>query len=642
MVCPSCNTPNRDDAKFCKKCGHPINTEAIEVTAVPEAKQSSAPLPASADPSNIVEDISLAPTQILTAEQMMAYHRRRWEHETEVEQQARQQRESGASAANGDVKDASSASLQGDAGQGNVGNTGATGNPENLDIADRPTVLFNPAQNEGAAVPLTPVSVQNDEPIPPPPPPIVLGQGENIVEQTGEAQQMDGNEAESGTSDQPAMQADASRENEVVAPAGSEKKENMPEITAGQSAESTESNESNKPTESNTGDTTSPAGEFAVLTVGTLVGGRYEVTDVVSDEAQGHVYSVIDRQGYQHCWNCGTEENGEGDEFCNDCGAELLNIPYVMHEYPASGEKGAEASVLQGNIVNTFVDAGKTYAIEQEQVEQNVFPNGIHLVAASDSDAGDVRRSDPNEDSTLILQMQRIHESISVPMGVYIVADGMGGHDNGQLASRVAINIIAERMVRELLDAPLALEKSGQSVQPADEETLVTLLQGAVEDANAAICAVNQREKTDMGSTITGFMIVGEHAYILNVGDSRTYMVRGGQIYQLTNDHSLVGQLVAGGLIQPDDVYTHPQRNQIFRSLGDKLNVQVDIFKQQLHPGDILLSCCDGLWEMIRNPQIESILNTAIAPQAACTQLVETANTNGGEDNISVVVVYVS
>lgn len=654
MVCPSCHTQNRDDAKFCKKCGHPINTEAIEVTAVAEAKQTSAPPSASVNPSSVVEDISLAPTQILTAEQMMAYHRRRWEHETEAEQRAKQQRESGVPAANGDVKDASSAPLQGDTGQGNVGNTGTTGNPENLDIADMPTLLFNPSQNEGASVLSTPVSVQNDEPIPPPPPPTVFGQGENIVEQTGDAQQMDGNEAQSSASNQPAIQADAARENsenEVVTSAGSEKKENMPETIAGQSPESTESNESNKPTESNAGDTPSPAGEFAVLAVGTLVGGRYEVTEVVNDDANTtpsggqvieHVYAVIDHQGYQHCWNCGTEENGEGDEFCNDCGAELLNIPYVMHEYPASGEKGVEASVLQGNIVNTFVDAGKTYAIEQEQVEQNVFPNGIHLVAASDSDAGDVRRSDPNEDSTLILQMQRIHESISVPMGVYIVADGMGGHDNGQLASRVAINIIAERMARELLDAPLALEKSGQSVQPADEETLVTLLQGAVEDANAAICAVNQREKTDMGSTITGFMIVGEHAYILNVGDSRTYMVRSGQIYQLTNDHSLVGQLVAGGLIQPDDVYTHPQRNQIFRSLGDKLNVQVDIFKQQLHPGDILLSCCDGLWEMIRNPQIESILNTAIGPQAACTQLLETANTNGGEDNISVVVVYVS
>ena len=152
---------------------------------------------------------------------------------------------------------------------------------------------------------------------------------------------------------------------------------------------------------------------------------------------------------------------------------------------------------------------------------------------------------------------------------------------------------------------------------------------------------MNQRDKTDMGSTITGFMVVGDYAYILNVGDSRTYMIRGEQIYQLTTDHSLVGQLVAGGLISPDDVYTHPQRSQIFRSLGDKLNVQIDIFKQQLRPADILLSCSDGLWEMVRNPQIESILNNAPDPQIACTQLLEAANTNGGEDNVSAVVVFV-
>src|SRR5579872_3866461 len=643
MVCPSCDTQNRDDAKFCKKCGHPFHTEAsaaIEVTAAPEANRAPASAPSNTGPANVVEDISLAPTQILTGEQMMAYHRRRWEREAEAEQNAA----SAMPSANGDVKAAqsepSTAPAPGEMRQGNVSNVGKTGEQENLDIADMPTMLINPTQNEEAGTaPQTPLpSVQNDQPIPPPPPHIVFGQEEKNAEDTG---------ITDSESNQPTAQADASREkngNEATMASGSEEKENMPETTAGQSTESSES------TGSNAEETPSTGGDFAVLAVGTLLDGRYEVTEVVSDDAQSHVYAVVDHQGYQHCWNCGTEENSEGDEFCNDCGAELLNIPYVMHEYPASvadgqgepGEKSAEASVLQGNIVNTFVDAGKTYAIEQEQVEQNAFPNGVHLAAASDSDAGDVRRSDPNEDSTLVLQMQRIHESVSVPMGVFIVADGMGGHDNGQLASRVAINIIAERMVRELLNAPLTQEKSGQPVQLADEEAMVALLQGTIEDANAAICAVNQREKTDMGSTITGFMIIGEHAYILNVGDSRTYMVRGGQIYQLTNDHSLVGQLVAGGLIQPDDVYTHPQRNQIFRSLGDKLNVQVDIFKQQLHPGDVLLSCCDGLWEMIRNPQIESILNTASGPQMACTQLVETANTNGGEDNISVVVVYVS
>ena len=390
-------------------------------------------------------------------------------------------------------------------------------------------------------------------------------------------------------------------------------------------------------------------GNFPVLPVGTTVVERYEITQVVSDNQQEHIYQVVDRQGYQHCWNCGSEQNAEGDEFCIDCGASLLNVPYVMHEYPAAstkneGEDAAntqDAHVLQGSIINTFVEQGHTYVVEQPQVEQNAFPNGVRLLAACDSDAGDVRRSDPNEDSTLVLLLQRVFESSGTPQGVFIVADGLGGHDSGQLASRTTINIIAERLVRELLAAPLSAEKNGETVKPFDEDALIALFHGSIEDANTVLCQKNQADKTDMGSTITGFMISGDHAYIINVGDSRTYMLRGQQLYQLTTDHSLVGQLVASGLIEPDDVYTHPQRSQIFRSLGDKLNVQIDMFKQQLHPGDILLSCSDGLWEMVRNPQIESILNNAPDPQTACAQLIETANTNGGEDNISAVVVFV-
>jgi len=196
-------------------------------------------------------------------------------------------------------------------------------------------------------------------------------------------------------------------------------------------------------------------------------------------------------------------------------------------------------------------------------------------------------------------------------------------------------------LLQELLSEPLLLEKNGEPPKKFDEDTLVTLFHDAVEEANTSLCQKNQLDKTDMGSTITGFMIVGEHAYILNVGDSRTYMLRGKQLYQLTTAHSLVGQLVAGGLIEPDDVYTHPQRSQIYRSLGDKPNVQIDIFKQELLPGDILLSCSDGLWEMVRNPQIESILDNAPDPETASGQLIETANTNGGEDNVSAVIVFV-
>jgi serine/threonine protein phosphatase PrpC len=380
--------------------------------------------------------------------------------------------------------------------------------------------------------------------------------------------------------------------------------------------------------------------DFPVLAVGALVTGRYEVTQVISDESSEHLYQVTDHQGYQHCWNCGSEENAEGDEFCITCGAELINASYIMHEYPAESNNN-EAHVLQGAIIHTFVDQGHTYVIEQPQATQTAFPNGVYLLAASDSDAGDVRRSEPNEDSTLVLQLQRVHESLSTPVGVFIVADGMGGHENGQGASRAAISTIADRIIRDLFMPPLQSEKTSGTLQSFDEDTLVATLHGAVEDANAALCQANQRDKSDMGSTLTGFMVVGDHAYIINVGDSRTYMLRDSTLYQLTTDHSLVGQLVAGGLIEPDDVYTHPQRSQIYRSLGDKLNVQIDIFKQQLHPGDRLLSCSDGLWEMVRNPQITDILNVAPDPQTAATQLIDAANANGGEDNVSTVIVFV-
>ncbi|HCI82366.1 MAG TPA: protein phosphatase, partial [Ktedonobacter sp.] len=153
------------------------------------------------------------------------------------------------------------------------------------------------------------------------------------------------------------------------------------------------------------------------------------------------------------------------------------------------------------------------------------------------------------------------------------------GHANGQGASRMIINGIAQRMMNNLFLPPLNSEEAGQEVKPLEDTDLIAMLKEAVQESNNELVQANQRNKSDAGSTLTGFMIVNDHAYIINVGDSRTYLLREGTLYQLTTDHSLVAQLVAGGLIEPDDVYTHPQRSQIFRSLGDKNNVQIDDFK---------------------------------------------------------------
>ncbi|MBX5455623.1 MAG: protein phosphatase 2C domain-containing protein [Thermogemmatispora sp.] len=636
MICPVCSTPNRDDAKFCKSCGRSLPREAPAGESSAASEQSTGQsqgverVAASQEP----EDPSLAPTLILTPERMMAYHSQRWQRELEEAERQQQQ---------------------------------ANSRPEQetRDVADLPTILLAPGMGERMAETPGGAVVSEQSPASAAATGERSGQAEpgsaaasSSPPSSGEL--MGASAAQPVESEQPASAAVSGAAEGPAEPAAEGATEEQsqegtttaveeqpsadqpaqPEAAEQTSAASAELESQSQQAENLGGEAVAGASS-GPLESGTLLGGRYLINQLVQEEEHERIYQVTDQQGYQRCWNCGSQENAEGDEFCINCGAELLGMPYLLHEF--SGERTSpETQVTGGHIINTFIEGGRTYAVEQPQAERDPFPEGVHLMAAALSDAGILRRDQPNEDSTLVLLLERSHESISQPMGIFIVADGMGGHASGQLASRVAVNTIAERIVRDLLAAPLSAEReSQQPPAPAEEDQLVRLLQEAVEEANSRLCQINQQNKTDMGCTLTGFMIVGRHSYIVNVGDSRTYMVRGGQLYQRTTDHSLVGQLVAGGLLQPDEVYTHPQRSQIFRSLGDRPNVQIDLFKQELYPGDILLSCSDGLWEMVRDPQIESILNAAPDPQTACAQLIEAANANGGEDNISAVVVFV-
>ncbi|HEY7416166.1 MAG TPA: protein phosphatase 2C domain-containing protein [Ktedonobacteraceae bacterium] len=597
MRCPSCYTQNRETARFCKVCGYRLDEGVQAETArttppqfpavqtpstgadnniaplqqADQKTQQEGPPPPAEIPGNETwpsGDLSQAPTQILTPQEMMKFHKKQWNTEVQNNQPDSQQ-------------------------------------PH--DVTDLPTVIWPSNQEQ----PKSEYSWSESDDV------------RELPTASTEPQQPSGEDA--------ATPPDAT--------SAGEGQSDLPEPVA---ASPQNEQPSSGDTASEQGTAPGSGSDFPVLSAGAFLGNnRYEVTQILDEAGHEHTHQVIDHQGYQHCWNCGSEENSEGDEFCIDCGARLLDAQYIVHEYPSSEPPDSDAHVLTGTIINTFVENEHTYVIEQPSVVQETFPNGVHLLAASDSDAGDLRRGEPNEDSTLVLQFERIHESVSTPGGIFVVADGMGGHDNGQLASRMVISMIAKHCIRDLILPPLEAEQEDKAAEEHDEDSYVALVREAIEDANSVLCQVNQREKTDMGSTLTGFMIVGNHAYIFNVGDSRTYMLREGNLYQLTTDHSLVGQLVAGGMIEPDEVYTHPQRNQIFRSIGDKPNVQIDVFKQQIHPGDILLSCCDGLWEMVRNPQITDILNKIPDPQAACAQLIEAANANGGEDNISAVVVYV-
>lgn len=149
-----------------------------------------------------------------------------------------------------------------------------------------------------------------------------------------------------------------------------------------------------------------------------------------------------------------------------------------------------------------------------------------------------------------------------------------------------------------------------------------------------------------MGTTLALVLVVGESVLIANVGDSRVYLCQEGRLELLTRDHSVVARLVEQGKLQPEETYAHPDRNLIYRSLGANSKEEIDLFPVEggllkLRPGSRLILCSDGLWEMLRDPDIEEVLLQATDPQRASDELVRLANVAGGADNISVIVVNV-
>jgi protein phosphatase len=256
-------------------------------------------------------------------------------------------------------------------------------------------------------------------------------------------------------------------------------------------------------------------------------------------------------------------------------------------------------------------------------------PLWVRIGAASH--AGMVR--DVDEDSLLALDLRMVQNSRGRSWGLFIVADGMGGHDAGEVASGLAIRGAAEVILSAYL-AP-TIESDAQY----EEARLKEIVRKAILQANEYVIREAQARSNDMGTTITMALVAGDRAVIGNIGDSRTYIYRDGALRRITNDHSLVMRLVDIGQITEEEIYTHPQRNAVLRSLGDKPELEVDLFSERLRSGDALLLCCDGQWEMTRNPQMAEIIAQHDDPQAACDALIDAANAAGGEDNITSVLV---
>jgi PPM family protein phosphatase len=239
-----------------------------------------------------------------------------------------------------------------------------------------------------------------------------------------------------------------------------------------------------------------------------------------------------------------------------------------------------------------------------------------------------------NEDSIFVLECMTMEAAGYMPTAVYVVADGMGGHDSGEVASSIAIRTIGG-LVTGLFEARI----SGDGAEN-DREGAAALVRQAILEANRRITGLSRERHSDMGTTVTMALALGNQVTVANVGDSRTYLWRDAKLQQISQDHSLVARLVAAGQLSPDDVRTFERRNEIYRALGDPHLVadEIDIFNVTLRPLDALLLCSDGLWEMVRDEQITKILLEAPDPPAAAQALVDAANANGGEDNISVII----
>ena len=247
------------------------------------------------------------------------------------------------------------------------------------------------------------------------------------------------------------------------------------------------------------------------------------------------------------------------------------------------------------------------------------------LEIASLSDVGCQRKN--NEDSFGYWEPQS-DADFSRCGRLAVIADGMGGAEGGQYASRIAVDTVVEAYGD--LDS---------------EENPQQCLIRAFDEANAAVQrkALENSMLHGMGTTLTAFALVGPHLYYAHVGDSRLYLLRQGTLRQLTHDHSLVARLVEQGLVRAEDAENHPQKHVLIAAVGVGETVEPDAPSQPIviESGDVLMQCTDGLWGQVTNQEITSVL-AANPPMAACRALVTLARERGGPDNITLQVVKIS
>jgi len=238
-------------------------------------------------------------------------------------------------------------------------------------------------------------------------------------------------------------------------------------------------------------------------------------------------------------------------------------------------------------------------------------------------------KRDHNEDSLFTLTVTIGNSTWNQPMGIFIIADGMGGHHHGEIASDIAVRTVAGSLIKKL--HPVIANTSKVLEEPLQE-----ILHDAVQEAQNAI----NKTSPGSGTTLTAVLCLDQQMTIAHIGDSRAYTIQpGGNISVITRDHSVARRLEELGQISSTDAANHPQRNVLYRSLGISEVLEVDIFTEQFPVNGYLLICSDGLWGVVPDNKIFQIIYEASSLENACQDLIRAANDAGGPDNISAILV---
>jgi len=313
-----------------------------------------------------------------------------------------------------------------------------------------------------------------------------------------------------------------------------------------------------------------------------------------------------------------------------------------LHNEPAVPPVSTEASVLLPEISEPIISAGGDQTDPGDLNNQDMYGGtrplppvqtfqsgpGRHLVYAVNSDTGRVRSN--NQDAVFTFFSSHISAEERPDFGLFAVADGMGGHVEGEKASAIATRVVATRIIEALYLNTILGPKD------IERPIIAEVLSEAILKANETI----NEQIPEGGTTLTVAVIMGDMAYIGHVGDSRAYLFSGDTLEQVTRDHSLVQRLIELDQLTPEEAAHHHQKNVLYRAIGQSEMLEVDSSTRRLPPNSRLLICSDGLWGLVGNPMLQEIIRSAKSPQDAVDRMIKAANERGGPDNITALLVH--